>query len=50
VNLASDGTYIELVDLAGPLELNRGFEITLEFANSPSQKVDVDVRDASTAN
>ena len=50
VNLDEDATYIELTDLAGPLELNRGFEITLEFETSPDVKVEVVVRDGGVAN
>ncbi len=50
VNLDPDGTYIELTDLAEPLELNRGFEITLEFASAPEQTVEVTVRDGGVAN
>ena len=48
VNLDPDSTYIELKDLAAPLELNRGFKITLEFENSPEQTVEVVVRDGVT--
>lgn len=50
VNLDEDATYIELTDLAGPLELNRGFEITLEFETSPDVTVEVVVRDGGVAN
>lgn len=50
VNLDEDSTYIELTDLAAPLELNRGFEITLDFETSPDVKVEVVVRDGGTAN
>ncbi len=45
VNLDPDSTYIELTDLAEPLELNRGFDITLEFETSDDQTVEVVVRD-----
>ena len=48
VNLDPDSTYIELTDLAEPLEINRGFDITLEFENSPEQTVEVVVRDGAT--
>ena len=50
VNLDPDSTYIELTDLAEPLELNRGFDITLEFENSPEQTVEVVVQDSNVAN
>ncbi len=50
VNLDPDSTYIELTDLAGPLEINRGFDITLEFENSPEQTVEVVVQDSNVAN
>ncbi len=49
VNLDPDSTYIELTDLAGPLEINRGFDITLEFENTPEQTVEVVVREGVTA-
>lgn len=48
VSLDPDSTYIELTDLAEPLEINRGFDITLEFENSPEQTVEVVVQDSST--
>ncbi len=48
VNLDPDSTYIELSDLAEPLEINRGFDITLEFENSPEQTVEVVVREGVT--
>ncbi len=50
VSLDPDSTYIELTDLAEPLELNRGFDITLEFENSPEQTVEVVVQDSNVAN
>ena len=49
VSLDPDSTYIELTDLAEPLEINRGFDITLEFENSPEQTVEVVVREGVTA-
>lgn len=50
VNLDSDATYVELTDLAAPLELNHGFTLTLDFESAPDQDIDVVVRNAGTAN
>lgn len=50
VNLDPDNTHVELTDLAGPLELNRGFKLTLDFETAPDQTVDVTVRDGGVAN
>ena len=45
VNLDENSTYIELKDLAAPLEFNRSFEMTMEFENAPDQRIQGAVRD-----
>jgi len=50
VNLAEDGPHIELVGLVEPLEYNRGFEITLEFATADDMKVQGVVRNPTDPN
>jgi copper(I)-binding protein len=47
VNLTKSGAYIELVGLKKALDLNRPFEITLEFENSAEQTVQGGVRQIS---
>jgi copper(I)-binding protein len=44
VNLSEDTVHIELVGLEEPLEYNRAFEITLEFAKADDLKVQGQVR------
>ncbi len=47
VNLTKSGAYIEVVGLKKALDLNRPFEITLKFKNSPEQTVQGGVRSVS---
>ena len=45
VDLTKDGTYIELTGLKKALEINKPFEVTLEFADAASQTVQGAVRE-----
>ncbi|CAB5068676.1 MAG: hypothetical protein F2942_08430 [Actinobacteria bacterium] len=47
VNLTKSGAYIELVGLKKALDLNKPFEITLQFGSSAEQTVQGDVRELS---
>jgi len=47
VSLTKSGAYIEVIGLKKALDLNKPFEITLKFANSPEQTVQGGVREVS---
>lgn len=47
VNLTKSGAYIELIGLKKALDLNKPFEVTLQFGNSAEQTVQGDVRELS---
>ena len=43
----ADGAYIELIGLKKALDLNKPFEVTLQFGSSAEQTVQGDVRELS---
>ena len=47
VNLTKSGAYIELIGLKKALDLNKPFEVTLQFGSSAEQTVQGDVRELS---